>query len=104
MVSVVVVASVEFVQRLLNYIEGVVIRIIIEFSEDYPQFQSLTKRAVHNLMDNLRDRGIEQMLEESLSIALKHDRLNKTIKLLKESKDVVAKIMDSVSASSDVDE
>ncbi|KAL5994960.1 hypothetical protein ACLOJK_025017 [Asimina triloba] len=228
MVIVIAVAPVEFVQRLLNYIEGVVIFIVIEFSEDYPQFQSLTKRAVHNLMDNLRDRyikqvkeiiemekivdytsnpdyvkvwhnlmenqakfmeviqdkskntrielqgigeveighlrqysvsmieqafdmkmrllaywkivwqrladvvalhllfcvknlvdrefeaevinelmgshtgGIERMLEESPSIALKRDRLNKSIKLLKESKDVLAKIMDSVSASSDV--
>ncbi|KAL5982096.1 hypothetical protein ACLOJK_016165 [Asimina triloba] len=210
----VIVAPVEFVLRLLNCIEGVVIRIVTELSKDYPQFQSLTKRVIHNLMDNLRDRyikqvkeiiemekimdytsnpdyvkvwhslmenqekfiegigeveigylrqysvsmieqafdmkmrlltyskivwqmladvvalhlhfrikilvdrefeaeiinelmrsytgGIEQMLEESPSIVLKRDRLNKSIKLLKTSKDVLAKIMDSVFASSDV--
>ncbi|KAL6001421.1 hypothetical protein ACLOJK_007158 [Asimina triloba] len=63
MVSMVIVASVEFVQRLLNYIEGVVIRIVTELSEDYPQFQSLIKRAIHNLTDNLRDRYIKQVKE-----------------------------------------
>ncbi|XP_021771865.1 dynamin-related protein 4C-like [Chenopodium quinoa] len=40
--------------------------------------------------------GIERMLEESPSVATKRDRLNKSIKLLKESKDVVSKIMDRI--------
>lgn len=40
--------------------------------------------------------GIERMLEESPSVATKRDRLTKSIKLLKESKDVVSKIMDRI--------
>ncbi|KAL2941595.1 Dynamin-related protein 4C [Bienertia sinuspersici] len=40
--------------------------------------------------------GIERMLEESPSVATKRERLNKSIKLLKESKDVVSKIMDRI--------
>ncbi|CAH2057117.1 unnamed protein product [Thlaspi arvense] len=38
--------------------------------------------------------GIKQMLEESPSVASKRERLNKSIKLLKESKDIVDHIMD----------
>ncbi|KAK6945672.1 Dynamin stalk domain [Dillenia turbinata] len=40
--------------------------------------------------------GIEQMLEESPSVAEKRKRLNKSIKLLKESELVVTKIMDRI--------
>ncbi|KAK6945671.1 Dynamin GTPase effector [Dillenia turbinata] len=40
--------------------------------------------------------GIEQMLEESPSVAEKRERLNKSIKLLKESELVVTKIMDRI--------
>ncbi|KNA26001.1 hypothetical protein SOVF_001460 [Spinacia oleracea] len=40
--------------------------------------------------------GIERMLEESPSVAGKRDRLLKSIKLLKESKEVLAKIMDRI--------
>ncbi|PIN07237.1 Vacuolar sorting protein VPS1, dynamin [Handroanthus impetiginosus] len=38
--------------------------------------------------------GLERMLEESPSVAEKRNKLKKSIKLLKESKDVVANIMD----------
>ncbi|KAK6158198.1 hypothetical protein DH2020_005512 [Rehmannia glutinosa] len=40
--------------------------------------------------------GLERMLEESPSISDKRNKLKKSIKLLKESKDVVANIMDRV--------
>ncbi|KAI3468728.1 hypothetical protein Pfo_025391 [Paulownia fortunei] len=40
--------------------------------------------------------GLERMLEESPSISEKRNKLKKSIKLLKESKDVVANIMDKV--------
>ncbi|OVA10098.1 Dynamin central domain [Macleaya cordata] len=40
--------------------------------------------------------GIERMLEESPSVASKRDKLNRSIKLLRDSKDVVAKIMDRI--------
>ncbi|KAL2941596.1 Dynamin-related protein 4C [Bienertia sinuspersici] len=40
--------------------------------------------------------GIERLLEESPSVAGKRDRLLKSIKLLKESKEVLGKIMDRI--------
>ncbi|OIT21533.1 PREDICTED: dynamin-related protein 4C [Nicotiana attenuata] len=45
--------------------------------------------------------GIERMLDESPLIAEKRTRLNKSVKLLKESKDVVANIMDRISLHGD---
>ncbi|XP_004298586.1 PREDICTED: dynamin-related protein 4C-like [Fragaria vesca subsp. vesca] len=40
--------------------------------------------------------GIERMLEESPAVAVKREKLNKSIKKLRESKEVVAKIMDGI--------
>ncbi|XP_050137151.1 dynamin-related protein 4C-like isoform X2 [Malus sylvestris] len=40
--------------------------------------------------------GIERMLEESPAVAVKPEKLNKSIKKLRDSKEVVAKIMDSI--------
>ncbi|KAF7138026.1 hypothetical protein RHSIM_Rhsim07G0109000 [Rhododendron simsii] len=40
--------------------------------------------------------GIERILEESPAVAKKRERLNKSIMLLKDSKDVVAEIMDRI--------
>ncbi|KAB2607684.1 dynamin-related protein 4C-like [Pyrus ussuriensis x Pyrus communis] len=40
--------------------------------------------------------GIERMLEESSAVAVKREKLNKRIKKLRDSKEVVAKIMDSI--------
>lgn len=45
--------------------------------------------------------GIERMLEESPSVAEKRNRLKKSIKLLKESKGIVANIMDRISLHDD---
>ncbi|KAA8538906.1 hypothetical protein F0562_025598 [Nyssa sinensis] len=45
--------------------------------------------------------GVEQMLEESPSVAGKRERLKKSIKLLKESKEVVAKIIDRITINED---
>ncbi|KAI5648914.1 hypothetical protein M9H77_34919 [Catharanthus roseus] len=45
--------------------------------------------------------GLERMLQESPSVAEKRSRLNRSIKLLKESKEVVAKIMDRIAANGD---
>ncbi|KAM0977670.1 hypothetical protein ACFX13_013992 [Malus domestica] len=40
--------------------------------------------------------GIERMLEVSPAVAVKREKLNKSIKKLRDSKEVVAKIMDSI--------
>ncbi|CAK9136887.1 unnamed protein product [Ilex paraguariensis] len=45
--------------------------------------------------------GIERMLEEVPSVAIKRERLNKSIKLLKDSKEVVAKVMDRIAITGD---
>ncbi|KAL5994959.1 hypothetical protein ACLOJK_025016 [Asimina triloba] len=42
--------------------------------------------------------GMERMLEESPGVAVKREKMNRSMKLLKESKDVVAKIMDRIVA------
>ncbi|XVF30522.1 hypothetical protein REPUB_Repub16aG0065200 [Reevesia pubescens] len=63
--------------------------------------------SVHNLVNNDTEEivnelmgpdghGIERMLVESPSISGKREKLKKSIKLLKESKGVVAKIMDRI--------
>ncbi|XP_017976340.1 PREDICTED: dynamin-related protein 4C [Theobroma cacao] len=64
---------------------------------------------VHNLVNNNMEEivneligpdghGIEMMLVESPAIAAKREKLKKSIKLLKESKDVVAKVMDRIAS------
>ncbi|KAH7683443.1 Dynamin GTPase protein [Dioscorea alata] len=45
--------------------------------------------------------GLEKMLEESPTVARKRDRLRKSIELLKESKQVVARIMDRIALLDD---
>ncbi|XP_027185474.1 dynamin-related protein 4C-like [Coffea eugenioides] len=45
--------------------------------------------------------GLERMLEESPSVADKRDRLNGSIRLLRESKETVAEIMDNIAAYGD---
>lgn len=55
----------------------------------------------HSIVNELmepRKGGIERMLEESPSLAGKRERLNRSTKLLKQSKEVVANIMDRISA------
>ncbi|KAG7588162.1 Dynamin GTPase effector [Arabidopsis suecica] len=62
------------------------------------QFQ---KEIVAEMVDTRAGGGIERMLEESPSIASKREKLKNSIKLLKESKDVVAAIVDQNSGYGD---
>ncbi|CAH2057118.1 unnamed protein product [Thlaspi arvense] len=55
--------------------------------------QEIEKEIVNHMVGG-QGNGIERMLEECPSIAIKREKLNKSIKLLKESKEVVAEIMD----------
>ncbi|KAM3339913.1 hypothetical protein P3S68_029783 [Capsicum galapagoense] len=48
-----------------------------------------------------RSGGINIMLDESLVVAKKRSRLKKSVKLLKESKEVVSNIMDKISYHGD---
>ncbi|PIA36053.1 hypothetical protein AQUCO_03400153v1 [Aquilegia coerulea] len=45
--------------------------------------------------------GIEKLLEESPSVATKRNKINKSIKLLKESKEVVSNLMDKIASQGD---
>ncbi|KAF3644166.1 hypothetical protein FXO38_02333 [Capsicum annuum] len=45
--------------------------------------------------------GIERMLDESPLVAEKRNRLNKSVKLLQESKEVVSNVMDRISFHGD---
>ncbi|OMP06904.1 Dynamin GTPase effector [Corchorus olitorius] len=67
---------------------------------------------VHNLVNNEIEeivnesmgpdgRGIERMLVESPAVAIKREKLKKSIELLKESKAVVGKIMDRIAGYDD---
>ncbi|GAB4835428.1 hypothetical protein Ancab_000335 [Ancistrocladus abbreviatus] len=58
--------------------------------------QNLVNKELEKELMEPHGGGIERMLEESPSIAGKRDRLKKSIKLLKESKDVVANIVDRI--------
>ncbi|KAI8546583.1 hypothetical protein RHMOL_Rhmol07G0130100 [Rhododendron molle] len=51
---------------------------------------------VVNEFMGLHNGGIERILEESPAVAKKRERLYKSIKLLKDSNDVVAEIMDRI--------
>ncbi|KAL1221077.1 Dynamin-related protein 4C [Cardamine amara subsp. amara] len=62
------------------------------------QFQ---KEIVAEMVDPRAGGGIERMLEESPSVASKREKLKNSIKLLKESKDVVAAIVDQNSGYGD---
>ncbi|KAJ4776644.1 Dynamin-related protein 4C [Rhynchospora pubera] len=55
----------------------------------------LEKELIDELIGSKKD-GLEKMLEESLATASKRDRLEKSVELLKQSKDVVANIMDRI--------
>ena len=45
--------------------------------------------------------GIERLLDESPSVAIKRARLNQSIGLLKESREILAKIIDRIAIADD---
>ncbi|XP_030439470.1 dynamin-related protein 4C-like [Syzygium oleosum] len=52
-----------FVVRVWDYIEGVVIRVLMRHSENYPQLQSLTRRAACNLINKMKEKAMIRMME-----------------------------------------
>ncbi|XP_021822752.1 dynamin-related protein 4C-like isoform X2 [Prunus avium] len=152
----------EFVEHVWNYIENVVLSVLMRKTEKYYQLQPSARRACQNLIRRMKERsihwmteilemekltdytcnpeyvsewhrlmteqetfitklsisnlvdkdlgmeivgelmgpnhgvGIERMMEEHPSIAVKREKLIKSIKKLKESKEVVCKIMDGI--------
>lgn len=54
---------VEFVSKLWNYLESVVITVLMHHSENYPQLQSSIKRAAHNLVDKMKQHSVGRVME-----------------------------------------
>ncbi|XP_030477415.2 dynamin-related protein 4C-like [Syzygium oleosum] len=52
-----------FVARVWDYIEGVVIRVLMQHSENYPQLQSSTRRAASNLINKMKEKAMDRMME-----------------------------------------
>ncbi|CAH2047634.1 unnamed protein product [Thlaspi arvense] len=66
----------------------------LQLSVKYLVNSHFQKEIVAEMVDPRGGGGIERMLEESPSVASKREKLNNSIKLLKESKDAVAAIVD----------
>ncbi|XP_071738936.1 dynamin-related protein 4C-like [Rutidosis leptorrhynchoides] len=54
---------VEFVEKLWNYIEEVLITVLIRHSENYPPLQSSMKRAAQSLIGKIKDVSISRVME-----------------------------------------
>ncbi|PIN07238.1 Vacuolar sorting protein VPS1, dynamin [Handroanthus impetiginosus] len=83
---------------------NVVLRRLVDGMALHLQFsvQNLVNKEMEieiiNEMVGPNGNGLERMLEESPTIAEKRKRLNNSVKLLKEAKDVVSKIIDKIAA------
>ncbi|PKU66655.1 dynamin-related protein 4C-like [Dendrobium catenatum] len=89
--------------RLISYWKIVVLRLVdvlaLHILYDVKKLveNELETEILNEVVGGQKMNGIEKMLEESPSTAGKRERIRKSIQLLKESKEVVAKIMDRVS-------
>ncbi|KAL1221079.1 Dynamin-related protein 4C [Cardamine amara subsp. amara] len=77
------------------------IALYLQLSVKYLVNSHFQKEIVAEMVDPRAGGGIERMLEESPSVASKREKLKNSIKLLKESKDAVAAIVDQNSGYGD---
>ncbi|KAF9606772.1 hypothetical protein IFM89_028148 [Coptis chinensis] len=54
---------IDFVRKLWNYIEDVVLKILTIHSESYPQLQNSTRRAAHNLILKMKQSSVDRVRE-----------------------------------------
>ncbi|GAB4835425.1 hypothetical protein Ancab_000332 [Ancistrocladus abbreviatus] len=54
---------VEFVNRVWGYVEGVVVSVLLQQTDSYPQLQYSTRRAAHNLIAKMREQSIDGVME-----------------------------------------
>ncbi|KAH0942923.1 hypothetical protein HID58_002560, partial [Brassica napus] len=86
--------------RITSYWKIVLRRIVdnlalyLQLSVKYLVNTQFQKEIVAEMVDPKGGGGVERMLEESPSVASKREKLKKSIKVLKESKDAVAAIVD----------
>lgn len=85
----------------------IVLRRMVDSTALYLQYsvqnlvnKEIERETIGELM-NPTGGGIERMLEESPSLSVKREKLKNSIKLLKESKEIVGSIVDSVSTTGD---
>ncbi|KAL3749799.1 hypothetical protein ACJRO7_010857 [Eucalyptus globulus] len=52
-----------FVARVWEYIEGVVIRVLMRHCENYPQLHSSTRRAASSLINKMKEKSMDRMME-----------------------------------------
>ncbi|KAL5994958.1 Dynamin-related protein 4C [Asimina triloba] len=56
-------SPVEFVEEVMKYMEQVVLRVVSEHSKEYPQLLAVARRAVHKLMEKMRERSVAHVKE-----------------------------------------
>ncbi|GAB4835429.1 Dynamin- protein 4C [Ancistrocladus abbreviatus] len=54
---------VEFVNRVWGYVEGVVVSVLMQQTDNYPQLQYSTRRAAHNLIAKMREQSVDRVME-----------------------------------------
>ncbi|KAH7862911.1 hypothetical protein Vadar_011016 [Vaccinium darrowii] len=54
---------VDFMAKVWDYIESVVITVIMNHCENYPQLQSATRRATHNLIAKMKEKSFDRVME-----------------------------------------
>lgn len=52
-----------FIAKVWDYVETVVIAVVAQHCEKYPQFQSLLTRAAHNLISSIKEKSTERVFE-----------------------------------------
>ncbi|GAV80286.1 Dynamin_N domain-containing protein/Dynamin_M domain-containing protein/GED domain-containing protein [Cephalotus follicularis] len=55
--------SVDFIEKVWNYIEGVVIGVLMKHSENYYQLQISVRRAGNNLIAKIKKRSVDRVME-----------------------------------------
>ncbi|KAI8025038.1 Dynamin-related protein 4C [Camellia lanceoleosa] len=84
---------------LRRFVDNLALHLLLSINELVSQ--NMQTEIVKEVMGSHGGHGIERMLEESPSVAMKREKLNKSIRLLKQSKEVVAQIMDRISVNVD---
>ncbi|KAI8027336.1 Dynamin-related protein 4C [Camellia lanceoleosa] len=84
---------------LRRFIDNLALHLLLSINELVNR--NMETDIVKEVMGSHGSHGIAMMLEESPPVAMKRERLNKSIRLLKQSKEVVAQIMDRITVNVD---
>ncbi|KAI8025037.1 Dynamin-related protein 4C [Camellia lanceoleosa] len=84
---------------LRRFVDNLALHLLLSINELVNR--NMQTEIVKKVMGSHGGHGIERMLEESPAVAMKRERLNKSIRLLKQSKEVVAQIMDRITVNVD---